>query len=259
MKLSPLSIFLLGLMVALIALGYGYFQEWGPNMADKKVYDDYAAALEAEANKMPQAKKRVEDAKTAVKEVSDRWQNTVAGKTPPSTVSAGGINLEVNRYDLTVHAQMFRDNMQRAVNWQAKAGGVTVLQGPQIPAPSEDPSDVMASYFNYPAMGHPVAVFDLGQIQVRGTFDQIATNIRSWSNMPNYLAVADGLVITGTSPSLVGTYNLTLVAFIRGKHVSPQIPTGAAAPAGGVPNSLPTAGSPSGTRQSGPGPDGNNR
>lgn len=92
----------------------------------------------------------------------------------------------------------------------------------------------MAGYFNYPAMGHPVAVFNLGTITVRGTFSQISDNIRSWTNMPNYLAVADGLQITGTSPVMTGTYNLTVVAFVRGKKIAPAVPEGSGGGAGGT-------------------------
>jgi hypothetical protein len=50
--------------------------------------------------------------------------------------------------------------------------------------------------------------------------------------MPNYLAVADGLQITGTTPTMTGRYNLTVVAYIRGDKIAPPVPEGGAAPGG---------------------------
>ena len=223
MKLSPIAIFLLGLMLGVIGLSYGLFQHFLPNTNDANTYRAWGEKLDAEGAKMPQAIKRVENAKELVEEISDKWQVTVSRKTPPSSVAAGGINVAVNPYDLTVDARTFRNNIQRHVNAQMKTGGVTVIVGPEVPMPPDDPETIMASYFNYPGSQYPVAIFDLGQVTVRGTFNQISENIRAWSRMPNYLAVADGLVITGTAPNLTATYNVTLTAFVRGKKIGAPI------------------------------------
>lgn len=223
MKLSPLAIFMLGLMVAVIALGYGFFQHYKPNMDDAQAYKAWGEKLDAEGNKMGAAVKRVENAQEQVKEISDKWQQTVAVKTPPASVGAGGINVAVNPYDLTVDARTFRNNVQIAVNRQLRTGGITVVAGPSVPLPPEDPDTLMASYFNYPGSPYPVAIFDLGQVTVRGTWAQISENIRAWSRMPNYLAVADGLVVTGTAPNLTANYNVTVVAFIRGKKIGAPV------------------------------------
>ncbi|QYK52120.1 MAG: hypothetical protein KF824_07595 [Fimbriimonadaceae bacterium] len=239
MKLSPLAIFMLGLMALVIGVSYGVFQKWLPNMADKKAYDEWGQQLDTEGAKMNKAIERVELAQQTVKELSDKWQITVARRTPPASVAAGGINIAVNPYDLTVDSRTFRNNVQRAVNRQLKAGGVTVISGPQVPFPTDDPDTIMSSYYNYPNVPYPVVIFDLGQVTVSGTFEQISQNIRSWSNMPNYLAVADGLVITGTSPNMTGTYNLSVVGFVRGKKIAPSIQMAA-----GVPGGQPAAGTP---------------
>ena len=58
-------------------------------------------------------------------------------------------------------------------------------------------------------------------------------NVRAYKTMPHYLAVADGLRIDGTSPNLTGTYNLTIVGFIRAKKIAPAVNEGAAAAATG--------------------------
>jgi len=232
MKLSPLAIFMIGLMVAVIAISYGFFQEFMPNKKDADAYDAWAEQLDTEGAKMPDAVRRVEDAQAKVKEISDNWQVTVARRTPRDSVAAGGINIAVNPYDLTVDSRTFRNNVQRAVNRQLKAGGVLVVNGPSIPVPTDDPDTILSTYYNYPNVPYPVVIFDLGQVTVRGTFDQISQNIRSWTNMPNYLAVADGLAITGTSPNMTGTYNLTVVGFVRGKKIAPSIQMAAGGAAG---------------------------
>ena len=123
---------------------------------------------------------------------------------------------------MTHKVRKFRDEVQRDVNRQMRKGGVLVINGPTVPMPPEDPAAVVASYFNYPAANTPVAIFDLGQVTIRGTFDQIAANIQAWSDMPNYLAVADGLSISGTSPNLTATYNVSVLAFLRGKELAPD-------------------------------------
>jgi hypothetical protein len=66
--------------------------------------------------------------------------------------------------------------------------------------------------------------------------------------MPNYLAVADGLQLSGTTPTMTGTYNLTLVAYIRGTEVAPTVPESTGAVQGGQ---GPAANTPS---PGGPGP-----
>lgn len=246
MKLSPLAIFMLGLMALVIGVSYGVFQKWIPNTTDAAVYNEWGQKLDAEGAKMGKAVERVEGAQQMVKEISDNWQVTVDRRTPPASVAAGGINMAANPYDLTVDSRTFRNNVQRAVNRQLKSGGVLVVSGPQIPFPTDDPDTIMSSYYNYPNVPYPVVIFDLGQVTVRGTFDQISQNIRSWSNMPNYLAVADGLAITGTSPNMTGTYNLSVVGFVRGKKVAPSIQMAAASaavqPGAGQPPAVPGAG-----------------
>lgn len=249
MKLSPITILVLGLMVAVIAISYGLFQHFIPNMRDAAAYNAWGQQLEAEGNKMPRAKQRVENAKEQVQEISDNWQQTVARRTPPASVAAGGINVSVNPYQLTVDSRTFRDNMQRAVNRQLKVGGVTVLNGAEVPFPTEDPETIMSSYYNYPNVKYPVAIFDLGQVTVRGSFSQIANNVRGWSSMPHYLAVADGLQINGLSPNLTATYNVTLVAFVRGKKIAPPIAQAVAEAA--TQNGAPAAPAP-GTTPGGP-------
>jgi hypothetical protein len=233
MKLSPWTIIILGIAVAVIALSFATFWYVIPNNTDRDTYIKYGADLKAQADLMPRAQQRVETAIKMVNEKAAEWQRVVARRTPPGNVAQGGINLAINRWQLVVDARKFRNNIQRAVNRQLRKGGVLVINGPQVPFPGESASTIMEGYFNYPAIAFPVCMFDLGTVTIQGTFDQIATNVQSWSYMPNYLAVVDGLRITGTSPNLTATYTLSLVAYIRGTEVAPPVPEGGAQAVGG--------------------------
>lgn len=232
MKISGPAILTIGVCVALIAVGFAYFFHWAPNTAEAGYAQEFEALLDTEIAKEAQAQRRVDDARAKVMELSDQWQAVVAQKTPPEELSKGGISLGVNPYQLTVDAPKFRDSLQRRVNQQLKVGGVTVVQGPRIPDPTTDSNSILASYFNYPAATFPVCVFNLGTVTVRGNYDQISRNIRSWANVQGYMAVADNPVITGTSPRLTATYALTIVAYVRGQELPPVLASAAPAAAG---------------------------
>jgi hypothetical protein len=225
MKLSPLTIIILGLSVAIMAFGIG-LSRYIPNMEEAQMQREYGDQLITEANKQRAANQRVEKAIAKVNAMAAQWQTVVAQKTPPQDVRQGGINLSVNRWQLVHDVVDFRNSVQRAVNAQIRRGGVTVVRGPTIPDPPTSAGQVVEGYFNYPAIKFPVVIFDLGRVTVRGTYSQVLENMRSWSSMPNYLAVADGLTLTGTSPEITGSYAVTLVAFIRGDKISPPVPEG---------------------------------
>jgi hypothetical protein len=240
MKLSPLTIYIIGASLFLVIATYGFFQHWIPNKAEEEMYSQNLTLLEAEAAKMPQAQKRRDTAIAAVKLADAAWAVIASKRTPPSTLAAGGIDLTVNRWQLSVDTRKFRNNVQRQLNRQLRTGGVEVLAGPYVPGINEnDPANaILSSYYNMPPFAFPVVIYDLGQVTVRGTYKQITENMRSWARMPNYLAVADGLVLSGTSPNLTGTYNLQMVGFIRSKKVSPPVPEGQAAGGGSAPGGL---------------------
>ena len=229
MKIGALPIFLIGLAVGLIALSFAFFKEWKPNKTETQYQNDQRDLYVAEGAKLPIAVKRVEKAKQMVNEKAAQWRSVVEAHTPTDSVNSGGINLAVHAWQLTVDAAKFRNNVQRAVNAQIRYGGVVVPNGPFVPAPEEAASSIVADYFNYPAIPFPVVIFDLGTVTVQGTYAQIAANVRGWSRMRKYLAVASGLALSGTSPNLTGTYNLTIVGYIRGDKVYPAVPEGAAA------------------------------
>jgi len=236
LKLSALTIYIIGLAVAIIALSFGFFHQFMPNMKDAESFNARAEELQAEAAKEGQAKKRLENAKSLVEQEAAKWRAVVARRTPESSVKRGGIDLSVNGWQLTVDSQQFRNNIQRDVNAQIRVGGVKILQAPTIPGPgvNESANSLINSYYQLQTYGFPVLIFNLGTITVEGTYDQIMDNVRSYASMPNYLAVADGLALTGTNGQFTGTYNLTVIGFIRATDIFPSVPEiGAAGGAGG--------------------------
>jgi hypothetical protein len=228
MKLQPLTIWISGLCLGVSTLSYAFFQHYKPNKEESQNYVAHKEALEAEAAKMPQAKKRVADATEKLRAADAAWQGIVERKTPTSSLDRGGINLAVNRYQLVANARKFRNSIQQAVNNQVRKGGIKVITGPTIPEFPNDPLTIVETGFNYPGFPFPVLIYNLGAIEVEGTFDQILNNVEAWTTMPNYIAVTDGLRIAGTSPLLRGTYSLTVIGFIRGDQISPPVPAGPA-------------------------------
>jgi hypothetical protein len=238
MKLSPITVYILGLAVAVIALSYGLFYQFIPNSKEASNYAERREELEQEASKLTSAKNRVKAATELVKAKASQWQAVVATRTPPKTLSEGGISLAVNPYQLAVDTRIYRNNLQKAINQQVTAGGVKVLSGPAVPGPGADEpvTTLLANFYNYPAVGYPVVVRDLGTVTVEGTIEQIYANIRAWRRMPHYLAVADGLRLTGTAPKLTGTYTLSIVGYIRAKdnEIYPSLEASSGTTAGGA-------------------------
>ena len=203
-------------------------------MEEKKDYEDYKAQLDDVISKEKQAVKRVLDARKQVEASMSAWSAVVATRTPSTRLADGGIDLGVTAWQLPVDARTYRNNVQKMINKQLQVGGVKLPNGgPFIPQMGEDQPSVLAS-LNYPAYAFPVAIFELPGITVTGTYEQIMANYRGWGRMNRYIAVPDGLTITGTTPKLTGTYNVIIVGFIRAKSIfPPAVDTVLAGGAGG--------------------------
>lgn len=236
MKLSGLTIIIACLCLGLSAGFYALFQVYMPYEQAAQYLRDYHQELDEAAAKQPQAVARVKKAMAAVQADAQQWNLYVATKTPSDSLYSGGVNVFENAYQLVVDSPKYRNNAQRAFNAQLHAGGVKVVNAPEIPQPSDSEKDILASYYNYPAFSFPVVIWELGSVTVTGNYSQIMNNVRAWSNMPHYLAVTDGLRIDGTSPNLTATYNVTIVGFIRttqGVYPAPGVVVGTASSSGG--------------------------
>lgn len=221
MKLSGWTWIVIGLCLGLSALGFVFIQYYMPYEQAVEMNNTYRDQLTTEKNKQNAANKRVQEAMDLVQERATAWNAVVATKTPSDSVANGGINFNVNGYQLVVDAVKYRNNVQRAVNYQVKRGGVKVINGPTVPPPPDSPADLVNTYFNYTNFSFPAAYFEMPGITVEGNYNQIMANVKSWATMPRYLAVADGLTITGTSPKLRATYNVVMLGYLRGSKVTP--------------------------------------
>ena len=236
-SLYPRTIWLIFLSFSAIILSLGVFKFWIPNQEEATYNITQANLLYAEANNLSKAVKKKNAAIAKVKAAEEAWVPIVAAKTPSQNTAGSGMNINVNRYQLLLDTKRFRNSVQTAVNNQLKVGGVKVV-GPKVPGVTDqdEPNSILAAYYNYPSVPFPVVIHDLGQVTVTGTYDQIMKNVRSWSNFPHYLAVVHGLQLQGTAPQLTGTYNLTMVGYIRYDGMFGPVPSGAGtAPAGGGP------------------------
>ncbi|MEJ5169497.1 MAG: hypothetical protein WHU10_00775 [Fimbriimonadales bacterium] len=219
MKISPYVYIVIGVSLALVVLSFGLFHFYLPNMKNAEYQRQLADQREEIVGQAKRAEERVKEALRLREERTQQWSRIVAAHTPPASVAAGGIDISVNPWQLAIDARKFRNSVQAAVNRQLKKGGVKVINGPLVPFPEAHSTGLLASYFNFPAIPFPVVIFDLGTVTVQGTYEQICANVRAWRNMPGYLAVVDGLAFTGTTPVLTGTYQLTLVGYIRGQKL----------------------------------------
>jgi hypothetical protein len=224
---SVWTVVIMGVAASLIVLCLAFFKWVKPDATQAGYEKAYADQLSAEGDKLPAAKKRVEKAIKMVNERATIWNRYVGPRTLPDSLGEGGINLDENPYQLAVDTLKFRNNVQRAVNAQIVKGGIKLVgSGPYVPGPTDTNSvgGLLASYYNYPTIKFPVVIYNLGTIVVTGTYDQIIANVKAYKTMPHYLAETDGLRISGTSPHFVGSYQLTIVGFLKAPKLFGAMP-----------------------------------
>lgn len=261
MKISWLTIIIIGIAVSSVFLAFGFIHLYQPNMAAANIKKEYYEALKTEAEKSDRVKSRYENAQKIRDESDVAWKKYVAEHTPGPTLASKGIDLSVNPWQLGIDVRKFRNAAQQAVNAQVKKGGVVVINGPRIPFPEDNSTATLANYFNYPPFEYPIVIWELGTVTVQGNYSQICDNMRAWSTMKGYLAVASNLNLSGTSPQLTGTYNLVVVGFIRGNKFFGGVNEGQGASTGstgsaGSPGSGMMPGMPPGLGRGGGGPMG---
>lgn len=243
MKLMPMTIWIIGVCLALVILSIGFFQFYSPRTKEAQYNRELAGKLQTEAAKLPAMRKKVEEAIAMRVQAVNAWTDIVNEKTPPPNLHRGGINMGVPRYQLVRDVIDFRNSIQIAVNRQMRKGGIKVIAAPVVPAFPDDPGTIIEEGFGYTKHGFPVKVYDFGQVTVSGTWPQIKEHVESWTRMPNYLAVTDGLTLSGTAPTLTATYSLSMVMYLRYDQIFPPVPTGT----GGAPATPGSTGSNPGT------------
>jgi len=224
MKVSGWVIICIALAFGLCTLAFAWWDVYQPNETAAGYMANYLGQLDTQAGHKAAAEARVRTAIKMVGDASKDWDVYVDSKTPANSLPQG-INIMENPYQLVVDSPKYRNSAQRAFNTQLRVGGVKIVSAPQIPDPGLSEADILASYYNYPGFSFPVVLWELGSVTVTGTYAQIMKNVRSWSNMPHYLAVVDGLKLDGTAPILTASYNVTIVGFIKAKSMYPTTPS----------------------------------
>lgn len=235
MAISPLTCWIAALSVGGAALSYGYFYNYAPMKAEEAAWIKNKEELESVISKKGQADNRVQKVAEQIVVRLGEWRDIVAVQTPGEGAANGGIDLSVNPWQLVINARSYRNRIQAQMNEQVKVGGVDVINGPVVPAFSQSATNIVESNFNYPAKPYPMLMLNLGQVSVRGTFEQISANFNAWNKIKRYLAVCDGLQFSGTSPNLSATYNVYLLGYIRGDKIGATVPEGGAPAGGGAP------------------------
>ncbi|MBN8690423.1 MAG: hypothetical protein J0L72_06475 [Armatimonadetes bacterium] len=224
LKLTPWTVLSIALSISAVMLCVGYFQYWAPRTETAANFDRLREELEAEGQKLPREKKKLEEAKTMVQDAAGEWNDIVQRKTPPASLAEGGINLTRNRWQLVVDAPEFRNRIQADLNRQLRYGGVQVMSGVTVPVFPDNPLTIVEEGFGYPRYGFPVRIFDFGTVVVEGTMDQITRNVEGWNQLPKYIAVVDGLRLEGTAPKYRASYSLSIAMYLRAEKVSPPVP-----------------------------------
>lgn len=227
-KLSPLTFIVCGVVImAVIWAGFWIFKI-GPERQEIAWYKEHNEQLREIISpaSIAAAVDRVANALDAVDQAQIQWKEIAERRTP----AQGRFDLTEHRWQLTVNVRDWHGTVEQDLRrWISKSGVTFVepLGGPFVPYPTDVPNELVEAYFNYPALPYPVAVWDMGTVTVEGTYDQIINNVRSWVDIPGYVATVRGLAIEGTGNRLRGSYNLLIVAYINTPNVaSGMLPNG---------------------------------
>jgi hypothetical protein len=104
--------------------------------------------------------------------------------------------------------------------WGSK-GGVRLASAVNIPAPPTNPNEIDANVIKIP----------IGKMEVEGDFSSIIRHMREWNNCPRLVQI-DRPSISGTSPLLKASYEVTVYIFPRGAAGPPVQMAGASTGAG---------------------------
>jgi hypothetical protein len=224
MKLASRDYCYIGASCCIIVLAYSFFYKIAPLNEQINSYKEYNEKLSFEFSKLSLARKRVELAKKTLVDLSNEWQEIVEKMTPVTSVRNGGIDLSVNRWQLTVDARRYRDALQLRLNQQMRSTGVHIVRGPEVAFPPLTAGEIVESYFNYPAIPFPIAIFNLGTVEVEGTLEQINGHVTAWNQFKNCIALTHNLTIKGTAPRLTASYHLSLLSYVRGNKIGALVP-----------------------------------
>ena len=203
-KIKKLHVMVLGVL-ACVVVGVGFFFLLIKPVAAKKaqVQKDLEASKQV-ADQLPSAMRALDEAKKTVAKEQAKLGAYERSKMP---------NLSFASRD-TGMVQLWHEQVEvlgpTLVRWAPK-GGVRLISDVSVPAPPTNPNDIATDLIKVP----------IGKLDVVGDFQSIMNHIRAWNACPRLVSV-DKPSISGMSPYLKATYDLTVYIFPRGS-AGPQI------------------------------------
>lgn len=174
--------------------------------AEQKLNDQTTALQTAEGQKEP-ARKDLVKARQEVAVAKREWARYDRALMP---------NIDLtNRFTAT--QQLWNEQLRvlgpKVLKFLYADRSVRVVsESISIPTPVGDPNAVVQKVFIYP----------LGNITVAGNFEQVLRHTERWNRFDR-LALVDGLTLSGNSPTLTGTYTVTLYEITHFDKVGPPI------------------------------------
>lgn len=225
MKLTTLHIHIIGVVVALLVGAGLYFTIITGALEAKKKAESELAEVQARADKLPMATRALEQAKKEKEQAEQEWSVFERQYMPVIGYQKDTLTTWLRvfipnrgrswpeRFIRTVRQHMERENKANGIVWENP--GTLVL-----PAYGPDPNRIDVGQ---PGQGFgPVLTYSY-QMAVRApSLDKLMNHIKSWSSLAQAgVPVVDGLQISGNSPELRATYNVTFTIIVRDQLPAP--------------------------------------
>lgn len=245
-KLTVLHINIIGVVVALMVGAGLYFTIITGALDAQKKAESELAEVRGRAEKLPSATRALETAQKEKAKAEAEWAvferqyMPVIGYTDNTLTTWLKVFIPnkgkswPERFIRTIRTHMERERRAHGIVWENPGAVVLPAYGP-------DPNTIQVG-----AQGQgfgPVLTYSY-QLAVRArTLDALMDHIRSWSTISQAgVPVVEGLQISGNSPNLSATYNVTFTIIVRDK-IPAQMPrisgsggggTGGFGPMGGM-------------------------
>jgi hypothetical protein len=228
-RLTRVQVIVIGVLVCLIVGAGMFFLLVRPKMQQYKEVSTKLEERKAVADQIDQARKDLEKARLENLQARLDYRRYEETKMPVISFNdrtAGMIALWRERAEV----------LGPLVEKWPRRFGVELRNDISIPAAPTNPNAMTADLLEIP----------LGQMTVTGSYRAILNHLKGWNKF-NRLVRVDPPTLTGPSPTMTATYNLTVLIFPRG-GLGPNVAIAgeaAAQPgAGGGPGMVPPAGGP---------------
>jgi hypothetical protein len=210
-KLTKAHVFIIGLVVALI-LGVAFFF-LGPQKTRQNLttWNGRLAAAEAVISTEDAKKKALEEARQEVAAKQALWSRISATKMPkpPIDLSKSG-----DREQMLAMIRLWNEpriTVPLMEKFALDTDDVIVTTNFGVPGQPTDPRAIPQQQIEW----------NLGTITVSGTFQNILKYMKRWNNAPRVVAV-DGFSLSGQSPFLTASANITVYIFPIPNPAAPQ-------------------------------------